>query len=107
MTRRGSGWSWSDGETSVCTDHPGYDVDVVVTTEPVELMRVFSGIVSYREALRGGTITVSGQRATDYRAATLVRMESVRTRGTRAVGRTRLTAAVARANGMSSTWESV
>lgn len=50
------------GETSVCTDHPGYDVDVVVTTEPVELMRVFSGIVSYREALRGGTITVAGPR---------------------------------------------
>jgi DNA-binding HxlR family transcriptional regulator len=49
-------------ETSVCTDHPGYDVDVVVTSEPVELMRVFSGIVSYREALVAGTITVSGQR---------------------------------------------
>jgi DNA-binding HxlR family transcriptional regulator/putative sterol carrier protein len=49
-------------ETSVCTDHPGYDVDVVVTSEPVELMRVFSGTVSYREALVAGTITVSGQR---------------------------------------------
>jgi DNA-binding HxlR family transcriptional regulator/putative sterol carrier protein len=49
-------------ETSVCTDHPGYDVDVVVTSAPVELMRVFSGTVSYREALVAGTITVSGQR---------------------------------------------
>ncbi len=50
-------------ETSVCTDPPGFEVDVVVTTEPVELMRVFSGIISYREALVGGTIAVAGSRA--------------------------------------------
>ena len=48
------------GDTSVCTDPPGFDVDVVVTTEPVELMRVFSGITSYREALLSGDIAVSG-----------------------------------------------
>ena len=47
-------------ETSVCTDPPGFEVDVVVTTEPVELMRVFSGITSYREAIRSGAIGVSG-----------------------------------------------
>lgn len=50
------------GDTSVCTDPPGFDVDVVVTTEPVELMRVFSGITSYREALLSGDIAVSGPR---------------------------------------------
>ncbi|MFA6300586.1 MAG: helix-turn-helix domain-containing protein [Nocardioides sp.] len=47
-------------ETSVCTDPPGFDVDVVVATEPVELMRVFSGITSYRDAVASGTITVTG-----------------------------------------------
>ena len=35
------------GETSVCTDPPGFDIDLVVTTEPVALMRVFSGITTY------------------------------------------------------------
>ena len=48
------------GDTSVCTDPPGFDVDVVVTTQPVELMRIFSGIIGYREALLGGTIAVAG-----------------------------------------------
>jgi DNA-binding HxlR family transcriptional regulator/putative sterol carrier protein len=50
------------GDTSVCTDPPGFDVDVVVTTQPVELMRIFSGIIGYREALLGGTIAVAGPR---------------------------------------------
>ncbi len=48
------------GESSVCTDPPGFDDDLVVTTEPVALMRVFSGIVSYAEALSAGAITVTG-----------------------------------------------
>lgn len=47
-------------ETSVCTDPPGFEVDVVVSTEPVELMRVFSGITTYRDALASGTIAVAG-----------------------------------------------
>jgi DNA-binding HxlR family transcriptional regulator len=47
-------------ETSVCTDPPGFEVDVVVSTEPVELMRVFSGITTYRDALASGTINVAG-----------------------------------------------
>ncbi len=47
-------------ESSVCTDPPGYDSDVVVTTEPVGLMSVFSGITSYSEAVRSGTIAVAG-----------------------------------------------
>jgi DNA-binding HxlR family transcriptional regulator len=48
------------GETSVCTDPPGFDVDVVVSTEPVELMRVFSGITTYRDALANADICVAG-----------------------------------------------
>jgi DNA-binding HxlR family transcriptional regulator len=47
-------------ETSVCTDPPGFEVDVVVTTEPVELMRVFSGITTYHDAVVAGTISVTG-----------------------------------------------
>lgn len=49
------------GEGSVCTSHPGFDSDVTVTTEPVALMRVFSGIVSLREARASGLIEVAGQ----------------------------------------------
>jgi hypothetical protein len=49
-------------ETSVCTDHPGFETDVVLTTEPVELMRVFSGITPYAAALSSGTIAVAGPR---------------------------------------------
>ena len=47
-------------ETSVCTDPPGFEVDVVLSTEPVELMRVFSGITTYRDALASGKIAVTG-----------------------------------------------
>jgi DNA-binding HxlR family transcriptional regulator len=47
-------------ETSVCTDHPGFDTDLVIVTEPVELMRIFSGITPYATALATGKIAVSG-----------------------------------------------
>lgn len=47
-------------EASVCTDHPGFDSDVVVTTEPVDLMRVFSGIVSMSQAAAEGTVAMTG-----------------------------------------------
>ncbi|MCW2761561.1 MAG: Transcriptional regulator, HxlR family [Marmoricola sp.] len=50
------------GETSVCTDPPGFDTDLVVTTDPLELMRIFSGITSYAKALSGGTLEVAGPR---------------------------------------------
>lgn len=47
-------------ETSVCTDPPGFDVDVVVTSEPVELMRVFSGITSYHDPVANAAIAIEG-----------------------------------------------
>jgi hypothetical protein len=47
-------------EASVCTDPPGYDSDIVVTTEPVDLMRVFSGITTYSEAVASGSIALTG-----------------------------------------------
>lgn len=50
------------GDTSVCTDPPGFHSDVIVRTEPVVLMRVFSGIASYSQALADGSIMLSGPR---------------------------------------------
>ena len=47
-------------EASVCTEHPGFASDVVVTTEPVDLMRVFSGIVSLAQATADGAVALSG-----------------------------------------------
>jgi len=47
-------------QTSVCTDPPGFETDLVVSTEPVELMRVFAGITSYARAAASGTIVVTG-----------------------------------------------
>lgn len=47
-------------ETSVCTDPPGFDADLVLSTDPVALMRVFSGILSYAEARSSGAIDLVG-----------------------------------------------
>lgn len=47
-------------EASVCTDHPGFDPDIVVTTEPVHLMRVFAGITTLKQAAAAGTVAVTG-----------------------------------------------
>ncbi|MGD9704131.1 MAG: winged helix-turn-helix transcriptional regulator [Acidimicrobiia bacterium] len=48
------------GEPSVCVKHPGFDSDVVVTTEPAAFMRVFSGIDSLADARRDGTVVIDG-----------------------------------------------
>jgi DNA-binding HxlR family transcriptional regulator len=47
-------------EASVCTEHPGFVSDVVVTTEPVALMRVFSGIVTLAQATADGSVVLTG-----------------------------------------------
>jgi DNA-binding HxlR family transcriptional regulator len=47
-------------EASVCTEHPGFASDVMVTTEPVALMRVFSGIVTLPQATAAGLVTLTG-----------------------------------------------
>ncbi|MBB5800365.1 DNA-binding HxlR family transcriptional regulator [Saccharothrix ecbatanensis] len=47
-------------ESSVCTEHPGFPSDVVVTTAPVALMRVFSGITTLARATAGGEVVVTG-----------------------------------------------
>ncbi len=48
------------GDPSVCTKHPGFDSDVIVTTTAVALMRVFSGIEALVDARAAGSITVDG-----------------------------------------------
>lgn len=48
------------GEPSVCVKHPGFDSDVIVTTDAVSMMRVFSGIVSLGSSLADGTISMQG-----------------------------------------------
>jgi DNA-binding HxlR family transcriptional regulator len=47
-------------EQSVCIKHPGFEADLVVITDPVSFMRVFAGIVTLKEALRDGNVTIEG-----------------------------------------------
>lgn len=48
------------GDPSVCVKHPGFDSDVVVTTDTVSMMRVFSGIDTLAEAVANGTVDLAG-----------------------------------------------
>jgi DNA-binding HxlR family transcriptional regulator len=48
------------GEPSVCMKHPGFDSDIVVTTDVMSLQRVFSGIDTLATAQRDGTIVIDG-----------------------------------------------
>ncbi len=47
-------------EASVCTEYPGFVSDVVVTTLPVDLMRVFSGITTLPQAAADGIVILAG-----------------------------------------------
>jgi DNA-binding HxlR family transcriptional regulator len=47
-------------EQSVCIKHPGFESDLVVTTDPVSFMRVFSGITTVQQAVRDGSVTLEG-----------------------------------------------
>lgn len=48
------------GEPSVCVKHPGFDSDVVVITDAVSMMRVFSGIITLGSSLADGSVSVQG-----------------------------------------------
>jgi DNA-binding HxlR family transcriptional regulator len=48
------------GEPSVCFKHPGFEPDVVVTAEPVDLMRVFSGSTTLSAAVAEGSVGLAG-----------------------------------------------
>jgi DNA-binding HxlR family transcriptional regulator len=51
-----------EGAASVCLQDPGYDVDAVVTCTTLALARVFSGNVTWNDAVRSGSIEVTGSR---------------------------------------------
>lgn len=48
------------GEASVCIQHPGYDVDLVITASTADLADVFQGYLRWKEAVRSGRIAVEG-----------------------------------------------
>lgn len=48
------------GEASVCMQHPGFDVDVVVRSTTGTLAEVFGGFSSWSRAVADGAITVDG-----------------------------------------------
>lgn len=48
------------GDPSVCVKHPGFDSDIVVTTDAASFMRVFSGIDSLADARRDGRVVLEG-----------------------------------------------
>lgn len=48
------------GEPSVCTSHPGFDPDVVVTATTPAVAKVFQGYDTWSNAVSCGRITVSG-----------------------------------------------
>lgn len=48
------------GEPSVCIRPPGFDTDVVVTTDGVTMMSIFSGITTVDAAVTAGTLRIDG-----------------------------------------------
>jgi DNA-binding HxlR family transcriptional regulator len=55
------GYYWlvlTPGDVSVCLQHPGYDVDVVVTADLAAFFQVWLGKLTYAEALRARRIDV-------------------------------------------------
>ena len=52
-----------EGAASVCLQDPGFPVDAVVTCTTPALGRVFSGNEQWNDAVRAGSISVSGPRA--------------------------------------------
>ena len=50
----------SRSEVSVCTNYPGFDVDVVVRSSAPALSAVFSGLDDWHDQIAHGVISVSG-----------------------------------------------
>jgi hypothetical protein len=48
------------GEPSVCVKDPGLEVDLVVVTDPVSMMRVFSGITTLADAIAADEVRLFG-----------------------------------------------
>jgi DNA-binding HxlR family transcriptional regulator len=49
-----------DGAPSVCRDDPGFESDLVVTTDPATLHRIFAGRLAIAAALRDGSLRLEG-----------------------------------------------
>jgi DNA-binding HxlR family transcriptional regulator len=47
-------------EASICTSDPGIEVDVAVVADGMAMQRVFSGRITWRDALRDNKITITG-----------------------------------------------
>lgn len=59
--KQGSYWLLLEPERpSVCCDDPGFDVDVVVSTDTMALHRVWLGHMSFAEARRQGHVELDG-----------------------------------------------
>lgn len=59
--RPSTNWLLSEErEPSVCTADPGFDPDIVVTTDLVTLNRLFAGRIALSAALRSGAIALEG-----------------------------------------------
>ena len=52
----------SDGEVDVCPVDPGYEVDLLVSTDVATLTRVWMGDLSAKSAMAAGKIELEGQR---------------------------------------------
>jgi DNA-binding HxlR family transcriptional regulator len=51
------------GDVSVCEQHPGFDIDVLVTADIAALYRVWLGRSTLAEAMRSGSVELDGQPA--------------------------------------------
>lgn len=49
-------------DVSVCYVDPGFDVDVVVTTDTMAMHRIWAGHLSFEHALRSGSVHIDGPR---------------------------------------------
>ena len=60
-TRRMTLWMVFDrGEPAVCMTHPGFESDVVVSTDSLSMMRVFSGVDELAAARASGRVRIEG-----------------------------------------------
>jgi hypothetical protein len=50
------------GDASVCYTDPGFDIDAVLTSDITTLYRMWEGEIDLRDAIRAGTIDLTGAR---------------------------------------------
>lgn len=50
------------GDASVCYTDPGFDIDAVLSSDLATLYRMWAGEIDLRDAVRAGTITLTGTR---------------------------------------------